>query len=561
MRAARVAPIALVLVVGGFLRFANLGQAQLFRDEAASWLLASYPIVSLLQHNLDKTYPPLYELVLRGWLLVFGSGEAALRSPSAIPGVVTLVAAWRWTSEALGRTAGLMTASVLALSALLISNSREARMYSLETAFATVAWWLAWRLGADGRRLARGPRWHAALTAVFLTVAVAGEVWTMAFGLPVAALQLLFAVGCYLVQGRARRLEGPSAPGPGLAVVAIAAGAASLVVWLPSLLAVPLSNQAFWTPRPDLNGLSGAFFDFLGVTGKADPTAAAPMVALLLVGVALVGLAAPRRVGLVRSPAKGVSPDACPTDLDDDTRRLRLFALAAVLGTSLVAVIWLYSQIEPVYDPRYLGAAAVPLAVLVAAGWAIVTRLPGGRAVAALLAVAILAPMTSGALLIVANLDADQGADPGRQTAQELVPLVQPGDVVLSLDAQTYLPVAYYLNQTSAGSQANAEMYDWNPPNEPFYLGASLIPAGRVIDESLVTEIGWESALPGLRPGGTIWLVTVVNGDQSNLGFAPLEDGELTEEGSYAVAGSDGTVGQIRALVLRADAAPAIPFD
>jgi hypothetical protein len=287
----------------------------------------------------------------------------------------------------------------------------------------------------------------------------------------------------------------------------------------------------------------------------------AAIVALVLVGVAMIGLAAPRRVGLLRRQPKDESSDAPLPDFDEDARRLRLFGLAALLGTSLAVVIWLYSQIEPVYDPRYLGAAAVPLAVLIAAGWAVVSKVRGGRVGAALLAVAILGPMTSGALLVVANLDADQGADPGREAAQELVPLVQPGDVVLSLDAQTYLPVAYYLNQTSAGSEANSEMYDWNPPNEPFYVGASLIPAGRVIDESLVTEVGWQSALPGLRPGGTIWLVTVVNGDQSNLGFAPLEDGELTQEGSYAVAGSDGTVGQIRALVLRADAAPASPFD
>jgi 4-amino-4-deoxy-L-arabinose transferase-like glycosyltransferase len=550
-----------VVAVGALLRFGNLGQAQLFRDEAASWLLASYPIASLLQHNLDKTYPPLYEMVLRGWVLLFGTGEAALRSPSAIPGVVTLIAAWRWTGQALGRTAGLMAAAVVALSALLISNSREARMYSLETAFATVAWWLAWRLGADGGRIAQRPRWHGTLTAVFLAVAVAGEVWTMAFGLPAAALQLLFAVGCYVVQRRARGADSPSVRGPGLAVVAIVAGAASIAVWLPSLLTVPLSNQAFWTPKPDLGGLRDAFLNFLGVTGKADLSAVAAIVALVLVGVAMIGLAAPRRVGLLRRQPKDESSDAPLPDFDEDARRLRLFGLAALLGTSLAVVIWLYSQIEPVYDPRYLGAAAVPLAVLIAAGWAVVSKVRGGRVGAALLAVAILGPMTSGALLVVANLDADQGADPGREAAQELVPLVQPGDVVLSLDAQTYLPVAYYLNQTSAGSEANSEMYDWNPPNEPFYVGASLIPAGRVIDESLVTEVGWQSALPGLRPGGTIWLVTVVNGDQSNLGFAPLEDGELTQEGSYAVAGSDGTVGQIRALVLRADAAPASPFD
>ena len=105
--ALRLGPIAILLVAFA-LRFINLGQAQLYEDEAASWALASYPVGALLQHNVGKAYPPLYGLLVHGWILLFGDGEAAMRDPSAICGVVTVIVAWRWTKQALGRTAGLI---------------------------------------------------------------------------------------------------------------------------------------------------------------------------------------------------------------------------------------------------------------------------------------------------------------------------------------------------------------------------------------------------------------------------------------------------------------------
>jgi hypothetical protein len=546
--------------VGALLRFAYLDQAQLFRDEAASWLLSSYPVGSLLQHNLDKTYPPLYGLLLRGWMLLFGTGEAALRSPSAIPGVVTLIVAWRWTHQALGRTAGLMAAAVLAVSALLVGNSREARMYALETAFATTAWWLAWRLASGAARRTEKSDSREILIAVLLVLAVAGEVWTMAFGLPAAGLQLLFALICLVAGRRARTGATAQGRGPALAVVAIGVGAASLALWLPSLLAVPLSAQPFWTPRPDLASLVDTLLSFVGATGQIDLSAPAPIVAVVLAIVGLVALAMPRRLGPVggrRGGPTGAATDSTPAALEGEAQRLRLFGLAALLGTSLVVVIWLYSQVEPVYDARYLGAAAAPLAALIAAGFVAVVRAfrrhpLASRLVAASLAVAVLGPMTSASLTLVDRLDANSGTDPARQTAQRLLSVVRPGDVVLALDAQTYFPIDYYLGQTAAGSQIDRQLYDWDANNEPFYLGTSLIQSSRVIDEPLIARLGWQAALPALRPGGTIWLVTITNGDDANLGFDPLAGGTLVQQSTVFVPSSPAQSrdGQIRALLV-----------
>ncbi len=561
MTAIRFGPIAIV-AIGVLLRFVNLGQAQLFRDEAASWVLSSYPIGSLLQHNVDKTYPPLYALLLRGWMLIFGTGEAALRSPSAIPGAVTVIVAWLWTRQAVGRGAGLMAAAVVAVSALLIANSREARMYSLETAFATVAWWLSWRLAADTSRPDGARPWRTWATAAALAVAVAGEVWTMAFGLPVAALQLLFAIACYAVRRRqvGRGASKSRSSGPRLAILAIVIGTASLSTWLPSLLAVPLSNQGFWTPKPDLTSLHDTFYAFLGVTGTGL-SSAAPGIAAILAVAGIAGLSMPHRLGLIERGAHGEDAEVgrtagsgavmAPVE-GDEVMRLRMFGLAAVLGIGLVFVVWIYSQRESVYDPRYLGAAAAPVAALIAAGLTTTARMLRSHVVGVILAVAILGPMTAGALLAVDRLNADVGSDPGRQTAQLLVSMVQPGDVVLTLDARTYFPLGYYLDQTAAGTVADDQLFDWDPPGEPFYLGTSLISADRLIDPGRVAAVGWQAVLPGLGPRGTIWLVSIANGNATDLGFSPLTSGPLLRQSGATIfiTPVDGNVGQIRPLVI-----------
>ena len=148
-RAASLAGPAVLVILGLALRGAFLGQRQLFRDEAASWLLADYSLPDLLSHTARETFPPLYPVLLKGWMGLFGSDEAALRSLSVVAGVGIVLVTWRWARDALGQTGALIASGVVLLSPVMIANARVARMYSLETLFATTAWWVLWRLVVD----------------------------------------------------------------------------------------------------------------------------------------------------------------------------------------------------------------------------------------------------------------------------------------------------------------------------------------------------------------------------------------------------------------------------
>jgi hypothetical protein len=62
-----------------------------------------------------------------------------------------------------------------------------------------------------------------------------------------------------------------------------------------------------------------------------------------------------------------------------------------------------------------------------------------------------------------------------------------------------------------------------------------------------VRSLGWHGALPGLADDGHIWLVALANGRSEDLGFAPLERGELAEIDRLIVE-HEGNPGQARQL-------------
>ena len=251
---AALVAVAFVLRFGAGWMF-PLGSRELLRDEAASWLLAQYSLSDLLMHAASEPYPPLYATLLKGWIAVLGDSEAALRSFSAAAGMAVFLTAWRWAHESQGRLGGVVAATLVALSPLAIANSRDTRMYGLETAFAIAAWFLIWRmLLADGwgrrRSVAHG---------ILLAIAVAGEVWSLALGLVLAGMQISFCLGAVLVLRI--RLGGRGDlgyKGSAWASAGCAAGLASFLPWLPNLLGVAGNGQAFWTDKPDIASIGGS---------------------------------------------------------------------------------------------------------------------------------------------------------------------------------------------------------------------------------------------------------------------------------------------------------------
>lgn len=518
-------------------RAAYLGEPQLVRDEATSWYLASQSPADLLRLASHETFPPLYVLLLRGWMTALGDSEAALRSLSVLAGIGTVLVTWRWARDVLGNGGALLAGFLAALSPALVLNSRDARMYSLETFLATTAWWLLWLLLSDP--FDRFARRQVAL-ATGLALAVAGEVWTMSLGIPTAGLQLALAlIGLAWLRNR-------------VAVVAtgcVVLGTASLAPWLPNLLAVAVNGQAFWTPRPDLGSIAATLSGWL----PGDLGALSPIVIVLAGACALVGLTAAFLGRSTNEPAGFEGRQLTNWGF----RRDRLLALAIALAFSLVPVVWVYSQLRSIYDPRYFGAAFPPVAIALASAAVmaardlkphlrVVGRLPA-EALPILLAFPILAATAFGTAREVDASRRDAAVEPGRQTAQELAALVHSGDAVITLNAQTFFPLRYYLYDTGVAQRLGITLYDWHRPTAAFFTGWEDIDDASIVDAARVAGLGWHGAVP-LAPGGRLWLVTLVDPGYEYPLFSPLQTGELVVLQTIVVHGG-GVTAEIREAV------------
>ncbi|MEA2422015.1 MAG: mannosyltransferase [Thermoleophilaceae bacterium] len=124
--------LALVLA-GGILRFATLGTQSFWIDEAIAIHSARLDLSGLID-SLARTEgnPPLYFVLLDGWMRLFGDSEAAIRSLSALFGTATILVAYAIGRRLASSTrVGLAAAALAAFNPLLVWFSQEARPYAL----------------------------------------------------------------------------------------------------------------------------------------------------------------------------------------------------------------------------------------------------------------------------------------------------------------------------------------------------------------------------------------------------------------------------------------------
>lgn len=514
VRIGRVAALLLLVATAAILRFALLDGRELFRDEAASWLLAQAAWGDIIPRSSHEAYPPLFPYLLKAVIGMLGEGPTALRALPAAAGVAMVAVTWAWAREAVGTRAGFLAALLVALSPLAIANAREARMYSLESLLAVLAWWLLWRLVIKpGHGVSR------ALTVLGVALAAAGELWTMPTGIAIWALQAT-VVGILAW----RRI-----PGTGSAAIGLALGFAAFLPWLPRLLSVATDARPFWTPVADLGALLATLAATFGGWQPSPAWIAVPPLAIL----GAIGFA---------SLFRHLPHDRLAT------------ALTITGAAALIPAWWVASLWRPAYDARYLGAAVPALAMVIAVGveqavtWSAQRglnrrTLTGGMA-------ALLLMVGSGTAAFEADWVGGHGQEPATAAAAILQQRVLAGDVVLVADAQTYFPIAYLLERHTDPVRLPAPLRYWRSGREPAYTGGDLIPAGATIgpDASLLP-----GALPGLSGSGSIWLVALLDAHSELAGFAPLADGRLAEIERIAVSdhGDAGLILRLRPVAAR----------
>lgn len=115
----------------------------LWRDEAFSFVMASKPPIEIIQSTASDFNPPLYYLLLKIWMLFFGSSEIALRSLSLVFFLLTIYVIYLIMREILkiSRINSFFYLVLFVFSPALNFYAFESRMYMMAIFLTTLSYY------------------------------------------------------------------------------------------------------------------------------------------------------------------------------------------------------------------------------------------------------------------------------------------------------------------------------------------------------------------------------------------------------------------------------------
>lgn len=411
--------LLVVLASALALRLPYLTERSLWYDEASSWQTASLPLSELGQSVRLNVHLPLYYILLKGWMAVWGESVAALRGFSIAFGLLTVLAMNLFAREVYRASAsgdereagrlgfGVIVAGLVAASPFQVLGSIEARMYSLGTALAAISSWLLLRL----IRLGHPPRlWWAygAAVAAFLHIHHYA-LFTLAAQAVFLALYLVWLIGLD-AKAEARTLARQGI---------IVAGAVALA-YLPALVLLRVQaervRQDYWIHELRWRTFRVTFSEFLVPTHGFD----------FLLGGQIVF---------------AVAILSCLVVAFRGRRGEYLVLASAIVPMLLAAVV---STIQPIWVARYFRFAHLFLLTAVArAVWKLTRGLPVLRAIAFALVYAVL---LGGNVVFWKYLDIPQGGGI-RQAVAAILAERRPDEMIVAFDHHQYVTAKYYVGR------------------------------------------------------------------------------------------------------------------
>jgi hypothetical protein len=346
--------LAGLTILGGVLRFATITGQSYWVDEAqaAHELQLSFGAMLGAWSHVEGN-PPLYFVVGWGWARLFGTGEAGLRSLSALAGTAVIPITYLCGRELVSRRAGLVAAALAAVSPFMIWYSQEAREYMLLAALSGAS------LLFFARAFRRRTRRDLVLWTVFSGLALL-TAYFAAFLIAAEAIALLYRAGTRLRLAAVGSLAA-------LEAVLIPHALSNLTNQLQWVVAVPLSVRVQQVPVAfAMNTLYQSSIVSYGLLGAA-------LLAAILIAVLVIGA---------------------------DATELRGAGIAAALAASVVLTPLLLALLgHDDYIVRGLIPAWIPLAIVIGAA----CTTAHARAAGAALAVAMLAMFVYAGIRIDGN--------------------------------------------------------------------------------------------------------------------------------------------------------------
>ncbi len=135
------------------LRVWRLDFQALWWDEGISVFLAHQDVPAILANRASDVHPPLYFLLLSGWVRLAGSSAWAARFLSVAAGTLCLPLLFQLGRRLANRSTGALAALILAASPFLVHHSQEVRMYALVPLLGLLSTYLMLRLLDEDDRL------------------------------------------------------------------------------------------------------------------------------------------------------------------------------------------------------------------------------------------------------------------------------------------------------------------------------------------------------------------------------------------------------------------------
>ena len=374
--------VALALAFGVVVRLHS--QSALWLDEALSVNIARLPLSELPAALKQDGAPPLYYLLLHGWMSVFGTGTSAVRALSTVFALAALPLAWLVGTRLRDRTTGWVAVLLFAALPFLVRYATETRMYAMVTVLVL--------LGVLALQAAlREPTVRRLVpVSVVSGLLLLTHYWAIYLLAVTGGLLLVLAVRGP-VQRAARRCA-----------VALAAGGVLFLPWVPIFLFQAAHTGTPWVRPPKPVGLLDTLETWTG-----GNTLAGGVLLLLLVGFALLAL-----VG--RRTADGVT-------LGRPLNPVGSVLVLVALGTLLLGLA-LALLTSAGYAPRYSSVAVVPFLLAAALGSAALP--PRARTIAVGVAVVC-------GLLGSAQLPLSHKRTQAAKVAKPLRAGLAPGDLVV----------------------------------------------------------------------------------------------------------------------------------
>ncbi|QFG22042.1 glycosyltransferase family 39 protein [Actinomadura sp. WMMB 499] len=405
----------------------GIRRPSLWLDEAATISMASrsYGDMFAVFGHLDLVHA-LYYMIMRPWVLAFGTGELAVRLPSALATAAAAAGVTVLARRLHGTPAGLLGGLAFAVAVQTSRWAQEARSYALVAAVAVLATYLLVRAVApDARR--RWP-WFACYVPAVMVLGF----------LHLHGVLLVAAHGATLLVARAR----PGIWARWLPTTALAA--APLVPF--ALAARDQTRQVAWLPEPSWDVV---WTQIQFVCGSR--ALVAPVLAIAVIG-AVAGLRARRET----APDAGAPDAGAPASGARGTVSLTAVAVPwLVLPTALLLAVSMVG--DPMFYYRYTVYTLPALSLLAGAGLAWLRTAASRRAV---LRIGVLA--VAAAALVVPSLEAhdfvrreQSRPENMRKAAAAVAANARPGDAVVYLagvvrwNAATYPDVFGRLDDVS----------------------------------------------------------------------------------------------------------------